>query len=161
MVFLPSKYGSYVSCLYLNIISLSECQALSAIPFFQSYFLGVSLVFMLLYVWSREFPTANINIYGLVTLKVSIFICLHVINKNYTRSFSVPILDLRIRGGLLNISNLACFHFYLSIWMAVACLCIMCRLSIYLGLCLLWMLFLVHHLCLIFWESLLDICITF
>ncbi|KAI7731620.1 hypothetical protein M8C21_019688 [Ambrosia artemisiifolia] len=42
---------------------------LSVIPFFESYFLGVSLVFMLLYVWSREFPNANINIYGLVQLK--------------------------------------------------------------------------------------------
>ncbi|PSS15553.1 Derlin-1 like [Actinidia chinensis var. chinensis] len=42
---------------------------LSAIPWFQTPFLGVSSVFMLLYVWSREFPNANINIYGLVTLK--------------------------------------------------------------------------------------------
>lgn len=32
-------------------------------------FLGPSLVFMLLYVWSREFPNASINIYGLVNLK--------------------------------------------------------------------------------------------
>lgn len=37
-----------------------------------SGFLGVSLVFMLLYVWSREFPNAQINIYGLVTLKVGV-----------------------------------------------------------------------------------------
>ncbi|CAL5396930.1 unnamed protein product [Camellia sinensis] len=43
--------------------------ALSVIPWFRSPFLGVSLVFMLLYVWSREFPNANINIYGLVSLK--------------------------------------------------------------------------------------------
>ncbi|MBA0681160.1 hypothetical protein Goari_012816 [Gossypium aridum] len=42
---------------------------LSAIPIFRTPFLGVSLVFMLLYVWSREFPNAQINIYGLVTLK--------------------------------------------------------------------------------------------
>ncbi|KAH0460160.1 hypothetical protein IEQ34_010823 [Dendrobium chrysotoxum] len=27
------------------------------------------MVFMLLYVWSREFPNAQVNIYGLVTLK--------------------------------------------------------------------------------------------
>ncbi|KAE9448717.1 hypothetical protein C3L33_19376, partial [Rhododendron williamsianum] len=44
-------------------------EALSAIPGLWSPFLGVSLVFMLLYVWSREFPNANISIYGLVTLK--------------------------------------------------------------------------------------------
>ncbi|CAL9094073.1 unnamed protein product [Musa acuminata var. zebrina] len=42
---------------------------LSAIPFFWSPFLGASMVFMLLYLWSREFPTTQINIYGLVTLK--------------------------------------------------------------------------------------------
>ncbi|CAN6880261.1 unnamed protein product, partial [Brassica oleracea] len=29
-----------------------------------------SLVFMLLYLWSREFPNANISLYGLVNLKV-------------------------------------------------------------------------------------------
>lgn len=29
-----------------------------------------SLVFMIVYVWSREFPNARISIYGLVTLKV-------------------------------------------------------------------------------------------
>ncbi|KAF6155583.1 hypothetical protein GIB67_004577 [Kingdonia uniflora] len=43
--------------------------ALSAIPFFWSPYLGISLVFMLLYVWSREFPNAQVNIYGLVSLK--------------------------------------------------------------------------------------------
>nr|DAD48888.1 TPA_asm: hypothetical protein HUJ06_018825 [Nelumbo nucifera] len=43
--------------------------ALSAIPLLWTPFLGISLVFMLLYVWSREFPNAQINIYGLVTLK--------------------------------------------------------------------------------------------
>ncbi|XP_058732223.1 derlin-1 [Vicia villosa] len=39
------------------------------IPFFRSAFLGVSLVFMLLYVWSREFPNAVVSFYGLVSLK--------------------------------------------------------------------------------------------
>ncbi|CAN7081953.1 unnamed protein product, partial [Brassica oleracea var. botrytis] len=29
-----------------------------------------SLVFMLLYLWSREFPNANISLYGLVNLKL-------------------------------------------------------------------------------------------
>ncbi|KAF9616012.1 hypothetical protein IFM89_027951, partial [Coptis chinensis] len=41
----------------------------SAIPWFRSPFLGVSLVFMLVYVWSREFPNAKVNIYGLVALR--------------------------------------------------------------------------------------------
>ncbi|KAF1872592.1 hypothetical protein Lal_00016428 [Lupinus albus] len=42
---------------------------LSAIPIFWSPFLAISLVFMLVYVWSREFPNAQINLYGLVSLK--------------------------------------------------------------------------------------------
>lgn len=42
---------------------------LSSIPYFWSPFLGISLVFMLLYLWSREYPNATINIYGLVALK--------------------------------------------------------------------------------------------
>lgn len=45
-------------------------QLLAAIPFLWSPFLGISMVFMLLYVWSREFPNAQVNIYGLVALKV-------------------------------------------------------------------------------------------
>lgn len=55
--------------LWMMIFGSSTLLVLAAIPFFESYFLGVSLVFMLLYVWSREFPNANINIYGLVQLK--------------------------------------------------------------------------------------------
>ncbi|XP_059638268.1 derlin-1-like [Cornus florida] len=55
--------------LWMMIFGALTLLVLSAIPLFWSPFLGVSLVFMLLYVWSREFPNANINIYGLVTLK--------------------------------------------------------------------------------------------
>lgn len=32
--------------------------------------MAVSLVFMLVYVWSREFPNALVSFYGLVSLKV-------------------------------------------------------------------------------------------
>ncbi|KAI5383150.1 ER-associated protein degradation protein, variant 2 [Lathyrus oleraceus] len=42
---------------------------LSAIPFFWTPFMAVSLVFMLVYVWSREFPNALVSFYGLVSLK--------------------------------------------------------------------------------------------
>uniref|UniRef100_A0A5B6YV94 Derlin n=1 Tax=Davidia involucrata TaxID=16924 RepID=A0A5B6YV94_DAVIN len=55
--------------LWMMIFGAASLLVLSAIPFLWSPFLGISLVFMLLYVWSREFPNANINIYGLVTLK--------------------------------------------------------------------------------------------
>ncbi|XP_021276526.1 derlin-1 [Herrania umbratica] len=55
--------------LWMMIFGALSLLVLSAIPIFRSGFLGVSLVFMLLYVWSREFPNAQINIYGLVRLK--------------------------------------------------------------------------------------------
>ncbi|KAG5547360.1 hypothetical protein RHGRI_013145 [Rhododendron griersonianum] len=55
--------------LWMMLFGAFTLLALSAIPGLWSPFLGVSLVFMLLYVWSREFPNANISIYGLVTLK--------------------------------------------------------------------------------------------
>ncbi|KAL8489699.1 hypothetical protein ACS0TY_025552 [Phlomoides rotata] len=55
--------------LWMILFGALSLLVISAIPYFWSPFLGVSLVFMLLYVWSREFPNANINLYGLVTLK--------------------------------------------------------------------------------------------
>ncbi|KAF6164227.1 hypothetical protein GIB67_010197 [Kingdonia uniflora] len=55
--------------LWMMLFGALSLLALSAIPFFWSPHLGISLVFMLLYVWSREFPTAQVNIYGLVSLK--------------------------------------------------------------------------------------------
>ncbi|KAI4377641.1 hypothetical protein MLD38_015237 [Melastoma candidum] len=55
--------------LWMMIFGCLSLLALAAIPLFWTPFLGVSLVFMLLYVWSREFPNAQVNIYGLVTLK--------------------------------------------------------------------------------------------
>ncbi|KAJ4952244.1 hypothetical protein NE237_029076 [Protea cynaroides] len=55
--------------LWMMIFGALSLLVLSAIPLLWSPFLGTSLVFMLLYVWSREFPNAQISIYGLVTLK--------------------------------------------------------------------------------------------
>ncbi|XP_061345690.1 derlin-1-like [Gastrolobium bilobum] len=43
---------------------------MAAVPLLWSPFLGTSLVFMIAYVWSREFPNARINIYGVVSLKL-------------------------------------------------------------------------------------------
>ena len=45
--------------------------AAAALPFFSIYFLSSPLVFMLLYLWSREQPTANVSIMGFVTVPVS------------------------------------------------------------------------------------------
>ncbi|GAV85912.1 DER1 domain-containing protein [Cephalotus follicularis] len=61
--------GRTADFLWMMIFGALSLLVLSAIPIFYSPFLGISLVFMLLYVWSREFPNAQINIYGLVTLK--------------------------------------------------------------------------------------------
>ncbi|KAK8944751.1 Derlin-1 [Platanthera zijinensis] len=55
--------------LWMMIFGAFSLLVLSAVPWFSSFFLGTSLVFVLLYVWSREFPNAQINIYGLFTLQ--------------------------------------------------------------------------------------------
>lgn len=55
--------------LWMMIFGALTLLVLSAFPPFSSPYLGISLVFMLVYVWSREFPNAQINLYGLVTLK--------------------------------------------------------------------------------------------
>ncbi|XP_015899477.3 derlin-1 [Ziziphus jujuba] len=55
--------------LWMMIFGALTLLVFSVIPIFRFPFLGISLVFMLLYVWSREFPNAIINIYGLVSLK--------------------------------------------------------------------------------------------
>ncbi|KAL6221056.1 hypothetical protein ACLB2K_008808 [Fragaria x ananassa] len=59
--------------LWMMIFGALTLLVLSAIPMFWSPFLGISLVFMLVYVWSREYPNANINLYGLVQLKAFYF----------------------------------------------------------------------------------------
>ncbi|KAL6221896.1 hypothetical protein ACLB2K_005288 [Fragaria x ananassa] len=59
--------------LWMMIFGALTLLGLSAIPMFWSPFLGISLVFMLVYVWSREYPNANINLYGLVQLKAFYF----------------------------------------------------------------------------------------
>lgn len=56
--------------LWMMIVSVISFLVLSlTVPFFKSFFLGPSLVFMLLYVWSREFPTSTVSIMGLVNLQ--------------------------------------------------------------------------------------------
>ncbi|MBA0594203.1 hypothetical protein Gorai_011118, partial [Gossypium raimondii] len=55
--------------LWMMIFGAISLLALSIVPILRGAFLGISLVFMLLYIWSREFPNAQVNIYGLVALK--------------------------------------------------------------------------------------------
>jgi Derlin-2/3 len=61
--------GRTADFLWMMIFGSFVMLVLSAISLFHSPFLGVSLVFMLLYVWSREIPNAQVNLYGLVSLK--------------------------------------------------------------------------------------------
>ncbi|XP_019154784.1 PREDICTED: derlin-1-like [Ipomoea nil] len=42
---------------------------MSIFPFLWSPFMGASLVFMIVYIWGREFPNERINVYGLVQFK--------------------------------------------------------------------------------------------
>ncbi|KAL9321625.1 hypothetical protein ACSQ67_009678 [Phaseolus vulgaris] len=60
------RTADYVWMFLFGALSLL---VISAVPYFRYPFMGVSLVFMIVYVWSREFPNARINIYGVVSLK--------------------------------------------------------------------------------------------
>ncbi|KAK7334506.1 hypothetical protein VNO80_26263 [Phaseolus coccineus] len=60
------RTADYVWMFIFGALSLL---VISAVPYFWYPFMGVSLVFMIVYVWSREFPNARINIYGVVSLK--------------------------------------------------------------------------------------------
>jgi len=55
--------------LWMMIFGAISLLVLSAIPLFKLPFLGIPMVSMLLYVWSREYPNAQINMYGLVQLR--------------------------------------------------------------------------------------------
>ncbi|CAL9008440.1 unnamed protein product [Prunus brigantina] len=60
------RTADYVWMLVFGAISLL---VMAVVPYLLSPFMGPSVVFMIVYVWSREFPNARINIYGLVSLK--------------------------------------------------------------------------------------------
>lgn len=60
------RTADYVWMFIFGAISLL---VMAAVPFLWSGFMGASLVFMIVYVWSREFPNARINVYGLFELK--------------------------------------------------------------------------------------------
>ncbi|OEL31898.1 Derlin-1 [Dichanthelium oligosanthes] len=56
--------------LWMMIFGGISLLVLSAIPLFESFYLGIPMVSMLLYVWSREYPNSQISMYGLVQLRV-------------------------------------------------------------------------------------------
>ncbi|KAK8484280.1 hypothetical protein V6N12_032717 [Hibiscus sabdariffa] len=60
------RTADYVWMLIFGALSLL---GMAAVPFLWTPFMAGSVVFMIVYVWSREFPNAQISIYGVVTLK--------------------------------------------------------------------------------------------
>ncbi|KAJ8752880.1 hypothetical protein K2173_008615 [Erythroxylum novogranatense] len=60
------RTADFVWMFFFGALSLL---VMSAVPVLWSPFMGVSLVFMIVYIWGREFPNARISIYGLVSLK--------------------------------------------------------------------------------------------
>jgi len=56
-------------CLWMLIVGCSTMLGLTLIPWFSSFFLGNALVEMILYVWSKNFPTAQVSLYGLLPVQ--------------------------------------------------------------------------------------------
>ncbi|XP_073127976.1 derlin-1.1-like [Henckelia pumila] len=54
---------------WMYIFGALSLLVIAAVPNFWSMFLGPSLVFVIVYVWSREFPNARVNVHGLFELK--------------------------------------------------------------------------------------------
>ncbi|DBA75375.1 hypothetical protein WJX77_010985 [Trebouxia sp. C0004] len=54
---------------YMFMFGMGCMLAASLIPFFKFPFLASPLIFMLIYVWSRNFPTASVSIMGLVSVE--------------------------------------------------------------------------------------------
>uniref|UniRef100_F6I2T3 Derlin n=1 Tax=Vitis vinifera TaxID=29760 RepID=F6I2T3_VITVI len=63
------RTADYVWMLISGALSLL---VMAVVPYLWSWFMGASLVFMIVYVWGREFPNAQINFYGLVSFKSQI-----------------------------------------------------------------------------------------
>ncbi|KAK4256447.1 hypothetical protein QN277_009308 [Acacia crassicarpa] len=55
--------------LWMLIFGALSLLVIAVVPFGWTPFMGGPLVYMIVYVWSREFPDARINIYGVVSLK--------------------------------------------------------------------------------------------
>ena len=56
--------------LWMMIFAALYLLVFAIVPALRSGFLGIPLVFMLVYIWTREFPNAQVNISGLFMLKV-------------------------------------------------------------------------------------------
>lgn len=113
----------------------SHClnQVVSVIPVFNTYALGIPMVSMLVYVWSRENPNAQINIYGLFQLRVCNFTTIDCISHfRVARSVN---RQSKPYGPVDNMINS----------LVVDILPFFCRRFIFHGLCSYWMWYLGHH----------------
>ncbi|XP_022872926.1 derlin-1.2-like isoform X2 [Olea europaea var. sylvestris] len=54
---------------WMYVFGAASLLVMAAIPYLWTPFLGPSMVFVIVYVWGREFPNARINIHGLFELK--------------------------------------------------------------------------------------------
>ncbi|KAL8110440.1 hypothetical protein AgCh_026234 [Apium graveolens] len=74
---------------------------MAAIPFLQTPFLGGSLVFMIVYIWGREFANARVNIHGIVEL------------KGFYLPWYVLLIDLLVGNPLMpDLMGMAAGHLY-------------------------------------------------
>ncbi|RXI09819.1 hypothetical protein DVH24_015413 [Malus domestica] len=55
--------------LWMLMFGALSLLAMAAVPYLWSPFMGTSVVFMIVYVWSREFPNSRVNIAGVVSFK--------------------------------------------------------------------------------------------
>eukprot|EP00270_Netrium_digitus_P021319 TRINITY_DN905_c0_g1_i1.p1 TRINITY_DN905_c0_g1~~TRINITY_DN905_c0_g1_i1.p1 ORF type:complete len:276 (-),score=71.06 TRINITY_DN905_c0_g1_i1:19-846(-) len=81
--------------------ALSMLVASLCIPFIKLPFLSAALVFVIIYVWSREFPNASVNIFGLISVAGFYLPWLYVL------------LDLMLGGDVIeDLLGIAVGHLY-------------------------------------------------
>lgn len=91
--------------LCLTLIALPQIASL--LPFFKFGFFASSLIFMLIYVWSRNFPTSSVSLMGLVSIEVC----------NVYDNFDFPLpsqslvlsLEIKCNGVLAELADSCCW----------------------------------------------------
>jgi Derlin-2/3 len=72
---------------YMLLFGMVVMLTASAVPFFYMPFMASSLVFMLIYVWSRNYPTGNVSIWGMLNIQA------------FYLPFALAALDLMMGGN--------------------------------------------------------------
>ncbi|KMZ74387.1 Derlin-1 [Zostera marina] len=65
--------GRTADFLWMMIFGALSLLVLSTVPLLRIFFLGSSMVFMLIYIWSREYHNTKISIYGIFQMKAFYF----------------------------------------------------------------------------------------